>query len=68
MKLSKYAKAATAAVVAAGGAVTTAAADGVVTSGEVWIIVGAFLGGLGFTWAVPNKAETGAPRSLPRDL
>jgi predicted type IV restriction endonuclease len=58
MKLSKYAKAATAAVVAAGGAVSAAAADGVVTSGEVWIIVGAFLGGLGFTWAVPNRSDS----------
>ncbi|MEV6544384.1 hypothetical protein [Streptomyces sp. NPDC051665] len=58
MKISKYAKAVTAAVVAAGGAVSAAAADGVVTSGEVWIIAGAFLGGLGFTWAVPNRADT----------
>jgi hypothetical protein len=58
MKISKYAKAVTAAVVAAGGAVSAAAADGVITSGEVWIIAGAFLGGLGFTWAVPNRVDT----------
>jgi predicted type IV restriction endonuclease len=58
MKISKYAKAVTAAVVAAGGAVSAAAADGVITSGETWIIVGAFLGGLGFTWAVPNHPDT----------
>lgn len=58
MKLSKYAKAGTAAVVAAGSAVSAAAADGVITSGEIWIIAGAFLSGLGFTWAVPNRTDT----------
>ncbi|MDX2551316.1 hypothetical protein [Streptomyces stelliscabiei] len=63
MRISKYAKAVTAAVVAAGGALSTAAADGVVTSGEVWIVAGAFLGGLGLTWAVPNRPDT--TRRLP---
>jgi len=55
MKVSKYAKAVVAAAVATGGTVTTALADGTVTSGEAWLIVGAFLAGLGFTWAVPNR-------------
>lgn len=58
MKISRYAKAITAAVVAAGGTITAAAADGVITGGEVWIIAGAILGGLGFTWAVPNRTDT----------
>ncbi|MFJ4631550.1 hypothetical protein [Streptomyces sp. NPDC088847] len=58
MKITKYAKAVTAGVVAAGGTVATAAADGVITGGEVWLIVGAFLGGLGLTWAVPNRTST----------
>lgn len=55
MKISKYWKAIVAAVIAAGGTATTAMTDGVLTSGEAWLIVGAFLGGLGFTWAVPNR-------------
>lgn len=55
MKISRYAKAITAGVVAAGGTVATAAADGTLTGAEIWLIAGAFLGGLGFTWAIPNK-------------
>jgi len=55
MRLSKYAKAIVAALAATAGTVTAAAADGVVTTGEAWLVAGAFLGGLGLTWAVPNK-------------
>ncbi|MFJ8081957.1 hypothetical protein ACIQ6Y_15235 [Streptomyces sp. NPDC096205] len=62
MKVSQYAKAITAAVIAAAGAMSGAAADGVVTGAEVWIAVGAFLGGLGFTWAVPNQQPSGGSR------
>ncbi|MFJ8140665.1 hypothetical protein [Streptomyces sp. NPDC096013] len=60
MRITKYAKAITAAAVAAGGTVATAAADGVITGGEAWLIVGAFLGGLGLTWAVPNRTTSTA--------
>lgn len=58
MQISKYAKAITAGAVAAGGTVATAAADGIITGGEIWLIAGAFLGGLGLTWAIPNKQAT----------
>ena len=63
MKPSKYWKAVVAAVVATGGTATTALNDGVVTSAEAWLIAGAFLAGLGFTWAVPNRgtAKHAAP-------
>ncbi|MCZ4610115.1 hypothetical protein O3S80_41410 [Streptomyces sp. Lzd4kr] len=62
MKVSKYAKAVVAAVVATGGTVATALADDILTSGEVWLIAGAFIGGLGFTWAVPNRQTDEAGR------
>jgi hypothetical protein len=55
VKISKYWKALVAGVVAGSGALSTAAADDVITSGEVWLIVGALVGGLGLTWAVPNR-------------
>jgi hypothetical protein len=55
VKISKYWKALVAGAVAASGALSTAAADNVITSGEVWLIVGALVGGLGLTWAVPNR-------------
>lgn len=55
MRITKYAKAVVAGVVAGAGALGTAAADGTVTSGDVWIIAGVVLGGLGFTWAIPNR-------------
>lgn len=58
MRITKYAKAITAGAVAAGGTIATAAADSVITSGEIWLIAGAFLGGLGLTWAVPNRQTT----------
>ena len=56
MQVSKYAKAVTAAVVAAAGTIGTALADDRITSGEAWLIAGAVAAGLGFTWAVPNRA------------
>lgn len=62
MKLSKYWKAIVAGVVAGSGALSTAAADSTVTSGELWIIAGAVVGGLGFTWAVPNRQTSDRPR------
>jgi hypothetical protein len=63
MKISKYWKAIAAATVATGGTVAAALDDGVITSGEIWLIAGAFLGGLGLTWAVPNRqtAKHAAP-------
>ncbi|OSZ58660.1 hypothetical protein OQI_20350 [Streptomyces pharetrae CZA14] len=68
MRIKEYAKALVAAGVAAGGTVSAAAADGVITGGEVWLIIGALIGGLGLTWAVPNQQPQTRPRSLPRDL
>lgn len=58
MKITKYRKAIVAGIVAGSGALSTAAADGSVTSGEVWIIAGAVAGGLGLTWAVPNRKSS----------
>lgn len=55
MTIGRYWKALVAGLVAGAGALSTAAADDVITSGEVWLIVGAVVGGLGLTWAVPNK-------------
>lgn len=55
MSVSTYWKALVAGLVAGTGALSTAAADDVITSGEVWLIVGAYVGGLGLTWAVPNR-------------
>ncbi|GGX99726.1 hypothetical protein [Streptomyces fructofermentans] len=59
MRISTYWKAIVAGAVAGSGVLSTAAADGVITTGEVWLIVGAVVGGLGLTWAVPNK-QTGS--------
>jgi hypothetical protein len=56
MQVSEYAKSIVAAVVAAGGTISTALADDRVTAGEAWLIAGAVAAGLGFTWAVPNRA------------
>lgn len=64
MKISKYAKAVTAAIVAGGGALGTALNDNVITSGEAWTIAGVVLGALGFTWAVPNRQVATPPRDL----
>jgi len=61
MKISKYWKAVVAGLVAGSGALGTAAADGVVTSSDVWVIAAAVVGGLGLTWAVPNRTA-GAPK------
>lgn len=58
MKVSRYWKAVVAAVVAGGGAAGTALQDGKVTGPEAVTIVLAVLGGLGFTWAVPNRPAT----------
>lgn len=58
MTIGRYWKALVAGLVAGAGALSTAAADDVISSGEVWVIVGAVVGGLGLTWAVPNKPVT----------
>ncbi|MFJ8153982.1 hypothetical protein [Streptomyces sp. NPDC094468] len=58
MKVSRYWKAVVAAVVAGAGAAGTALDDGRVTGPEAVTIVLAVLGGLGFTWAVPNRSAT----------
>lgn len=58
MRVSRYWKAIVAAVVAGGGSAGTALNDSVITTGEAWVIAGAVLGALGFTWAVPNRAPS----------
>ena len=55
MKLSRIAKAIVAAVVAGAGSAGAAAQDGTITAAETVVIVLAVLGGLGVTWAVPNR-------------
>jgi hypothetical protein len=55
MKVSRYWKAIVAGIVAGAGTAGTAVQDGTVTAGEAAAIVLAVLGGLGFTWAVPNR-------------
>lgn len=55
MRISKYWKAVVAGIVAGAGTAGAALADNVLTAGEAWTIAGAVLGGLGFTWAVPNR-------------
>jgi hypothetical protein len=55
MKLAQYRKAFVAAVVAGSSAAVSALQDGHVTAVEAVTIVLAVLGGLGITWAVPNK-------------
>ena len=57
MKVAHYWKAIVAAVVAGAGTAGTALEDGKVTSPETVAIVLAVLGGLGFTWAIPNKPQ-----------
>lgn len=57
MKIAPYWKAVAAAVVAGAGAAGTAVQDGTVTGAEGVAIVLAVLGGLGFTWAIPNKPQ-----------
>ena len=58
MKISRYWKAAVAALAAGAGAVSTAAQDGQIT-GEEWTTAAvAALAALGVTWAVPNKPPT----------
>jgi hypothetical protein len=55
MKLSRHAKAIAAAVVAGASALGTALGDGTVTATEGFTVLLAVLGGLGITWAVPNR-------------
>ncbi|MFF8406883.1 hypothetical protein ACF06P_35310 [Streptomyces sp. NPDC015684] len=57
MKVSHYWKAVVAAVVSGAAAAGTALEDGIVTAPETVAIVLAVLGGAGFTWAVPNRAQ-----------
>lgn len=65
MKVSRYAKAIVAAVVAGSGTLATALGDGTVSTTEAVAVVLAVLGGLGFTWAVPNRPapSSGGPTS-----
>ncbi|MGW1961843.1 hypothetical protein ACWCPD_16385 [Streptomyces sp. NPDC001935] len=60
MNLARYRKALVAAVVAGGSAAASALQDGHITAFEATTIVLAVLGGLGFTWAVPNKQPSTA--------
>lgn len=55
MKVSRYWKAIVAAVIAGSGTAGTALQDGQITGPEAVTILLAVLGGLGFTWAVPNR-------------
>ncbi|AYN37983.1 hypothetical protein D9753_02335 [Streptomyces dangxiongensis] len=59
MKVSRYWKA----VVAGAGAAAAAVQDGTVTAAETVTVVLSVLGGLGFTWAVPNRPQ--APAAPP---
>ena len=59
--LSECRKAIAAAVVALGGALGTAAADGTVSSGEWWVVIGATLVAAGGVWAIPNKGTPADP-------
>lgn len=58
MKISTYWKAVVGSVAAGAGALGTALADNTLTAAEGWVVVGAVLGTLGFTWAVPNRAAS----------
>jgi hypothetical protein len=60
MKVSRYWKAIVAAVVAGAGTAGTALDDGRITGPEAAAIALAVLGGLGFTWAVPNRTTPAA--------
>lgn len=55
MKISRYWKAAVAALAAGAGVLSTAMNDGTLTVGEGWTAVAAVLGAAGITWAVPNR-------------
>lgn len=55
MKISKYWKAAVAAVAAGAASLVTALDDGTITTQEGLTAVVAVLGALGLTWAVPNR-------------
>ncbi|MEU8906951.1 hypothetical protein [Streptomyces mirabilis] len=65
MKVARYWKAITAGVVAGAGAAGTALEDGKVTGPEAVTILLAVLGGLGLTWAVPNKPQKPANAVTP---
>jgi len=51
--MKQYLKAFAAAASAAGAALLLGLDDGSLSSDEIGLIVGAFAGGFGFTWAVP---------------
>ncbi|WP_262059654.1 hypothetical protein [Streptomyces sp. STR69] len=65
MKVSRYWKAVVAAVVAGAASAGTALQDGKVTGPEAVAMVLAVLGGLGFTWAVPNRPATTSAAAQP---
>ena len=54
-KLKPYAKAIVAALVAALAVLGTALTDDVITPAEWVLVASSFLGGLGITYAVPNR-------------
>ncbi|MEU5111723.1 hypothetical protein AB0G64_09505 [Streptomyces longwoodensis] len=60
MKISRYWKAVAAGAAAGTAALSTALQDGTITTGETITVVLAVLGGLGLTWAVPNRPKTDA--------
>ena len=62
MKISKMWKAIVSGAAAGTAAAATAVQDGKVTAVEGVTIALAVLGGLGVTWAVPNR-QTAAPRT-----
>lgn len=57
MKVARYWKAIVAGAVAGSSAAATALQDGQLTPVEVVTIVVAVVGGLGLTWAVPNRQK-----------
>ncbi|MGW7281670.1 hypothetical protein ACWGIV_25905 [Streptomyces sp. NPDC054844] len=59
MRLARYWKAVTAAVVAGAGSLSVALEDGAVTAPEIVTAVFAVAAAAGFTWAVPNKPKEG---------
>lgn len=50
----RYAKALLAAVIAAAGAVTVGVQDGVLSTADIWLAVGALVVAGGGAWGVPN--------------
>jgi hypothetical protein len=54
----RYAKAIVAAVTAGSAALGVGLQDGALTVTEILAVVGAVFGGLGITYAVPNKPPT----------